>query len=64
MINKYKKYTILFSQLPLTVIGYFVKSIVALGAFTYFRWVRSGIALGKKLDTYLDCHEKGYKIEK
>ena len=64
MINKYKKYIILSAQLPLSITGLLVKFAVAIISFTYLRWVRKGIHMGKRLDTYLDCHEKGYKFEK
>lgn len=62
MINKWKKYSILTAQLPLTIVGILVKSVVAIAAFTYFRWVRRGIYLGERLHTRLESHEMGYRI--
>ena len=59
MISKRKRLLVNMLQLPLTLTGIVIKYAIAIIAFTYFRWVRQGIYLGSKLNTYIETHELG-----
>lgn len=64
MICGTKKKIILALESPLILLGVVVKILIAILTFICLRWVMKGIFYGKKLNTYIESHELGYKKEK
>jgi len=59
LINKKKRYLLLFMLLPLTITALVSKVAVAILTFVYIRFIHEGIIAGSQLHKKLEFHEQG-----